>query len=137
LSFHISGTVELSLIKQQSDGARNIRLGTHFLFGLFLGWRVWSTEARQIFILISSCRSPCITVIHIKLNIYLCNQKNTNQQFRFPSNPLLQGLMSLCNINSFIHQWLYSPLLGSGLFDSFIFIFTQTVGVLGRVISPL
>jgi hypothetical protein len=38
--------------------------------------------------------------------------------------------------HSFIHQWLYSPLLGPGLFFSFIIIFTQIVGLLGRVISP-
>jgi hypothetical protein len=35
---------------------------------------------------------------------------------------------------SFIHQWLYSPLLGSGLFFSFV-IFTLTAGLLERVIS--
>jgi hypothetical protein len=35
----------------------------------------------------------------------------------------------------FIHQWLYSPLLGPDLFFSFVIIFTQTVGLLGRVIS--
>jgi hypothetical protein len=38
--------------------------------------------------------------------------------------------------SSFIHQWLYSPLLGPGLFFSFVICFTQTVGLLGRVISP-
>jgi hypothetical protein len=38
--------------------------------------------------------------------------------------------------HSFINQWLYSPLLGPVLFFSFVFIFTQTVGLLGRVISP-
>jgi hypothetical protein len=38
--------------------------------------------------------------------------------------------------HSFIHQWLYSPLLGPGLFFSFIICFMQTVGLLGRVISP-
>jgi hypothetical protein len=36
---------------------------------------------------------------------------------------------------SFIHQWLYSPLLGPGFF-SFVVFFTQSVGLLGRVISP-
>jgi hypothetical protein len=35
----------------------------------------------------------------------------------------------------FTHQWLYSPLLGPGLF-SFVIIFTQTVRLLGRVTSP-
>jgi hypothetical protein len=40
-------------------------------------------------------------------------------------------------IHSFIHQWLYSPLLGPGLLFSFgNNFFTQTVGLLGRVISP-
>jgi hypothetical protein len=36
----------------------------------------------------------------------------------------------------FIHQWLYSPLLGPGLFYSFVIFFIQTVGLLGGVISP-
>jgi hypothetical protein len=39
-------------------------------------------------------------------------------------------------IHSFIHQWLYSPLLGPGQFFSFVIVFTQSVGLLGRVISP-
>jgi hypothetical protein len=39
-------------------------------------------------------------------------------------------------IHSFTRQWLYSPLLGPGLFFSFVIFFTQTVGLLGRVISP-
>jgi hypothetical protein len=38
--------------------------------------------------------------------------------------------------NSFIHQRLYSPLLGPDLFFSFVISFTETVGLLGRVISP-
>jgi hypothetical protein len=38
--------------------------------------------------------------------------------------------------HSFIHQSLYSPLLGPGLFFSFVIFFTQTVGLLGQVISP-
>jgi hypothetical protein len=44
--------------------------------------------------------------------------------------------ITLQNIHSFIHQWLYSPLLGPGLFFSFVIIFTQMAGFLGRVISP-
>jgi hypothetical protein len=39
-------------------------------------------------------------------------------------------------IHSFIHHWFYNPLLGPGLFFSFVIIFAQTVGLLGRVISP-
>jgi hypothetical protein len=39
-------------------------------------------------------------------------------------------------ITLFIHQWLYKPFLGPGLFFSFIIFFTQTVGLLERVISP-
>jgi hypothetical protein len=38
-------------------------------------------------------------------------------------------------IHSLIHQWHYSVLLGPGLFLSFIIFFTQTVGLLGQVIS--
>jgi hypothetical protein len=39
-------------------------------------------------------------------------------------------------VYSFIHQWLYNRLLDHGLFISFVIFFTQTVGPLGRVISP-
>jgi hypothetical protein len=39
-------------------------------------------------------------------------------------------------IHSFIHQWLYSPLLGPDLFFSSVMFSTQTVGLLGQVISP-
>jgi hypothetical protein len=38
--------------------------------------------------------------------------------------------------HSFIHQWLYSPLLGPGLSFSCVIIFTHTVGFIGWVISP-
>jgi hypothetical protein len=38
-------------------------------------------------------------------------------------------------IHSFIHLWLYSPLLGPGLFFSSVINFTQTLGFLWRVIS--
>jgi hypothetical protein len=39
-------------------------------------------------------------------------------------------------VHLFIHQWLYIPSLCPGLFFSFVLIFTQTVGLLERVISP-
>jgi hypothetical protein len=39
-------------------------------------------------------------------------------------------------LHSFIHQWLYSYLLGPGLFFSFVIFFTQILGLLGLVISP-
>jgi hypothetical protein len=35
--------------------------------------------------------------------------------------------------NSFIRQWLYSPLLGPGIFFSFVICLTPIVGLLGRV----
>jgi hypothetical protein len=38
--------------------------------------------------------------------------------------------------SSFIHQWHYSTLLGPGIFFIFVIFFSQTVGLLGRVISP-
>jgi hypothetical protein len=46
-----------------------------------------------------------------------------------------QMTMSILCLLNFVHQWLYSPLLSPGLFFSFVIIFTQTVGLLGRVIS--
>jgi hypothetical protein len=45
-------------------------------------------------------------------------------------------LFGLIQNHSFIHQWLYSPLLGPGVFFSFVIFFSQTVGLLGRGISP-
>jgi hypothetical protein len=72
-------------------------------------------------------------------------------------------IVTVFRIHSFIHQWLYSPLVGPGLFIIFVILFTQTVkhtrslkvavqgpellahhsyihtqtvGLLGRVISP-
>jgi hypothetical protein len=56
---------------------------------------------------------------------------------------VIEGFRALhneeCNVyrfHSFIYQWLYSPLLGPGLFFSFVMFFTQSVGLLERGISP-
>jgi hypothetical protein len=44
----------------------------------------------------------------------------------------------VCNIvKAYFFQWLLQPIQGPGLFFSSVIIFTQTVGLLGRVISPL
>jgi hypothetical protein len=42
----------------------------------------------------------------------------------------------IINIISFVHRWLYSPLLGPGLFFSFVIFFSHSVELLGRVVSP-
>jgi hypothetical protein len=39
------------------------------------------------------------------------------------------------SFHSFIHQWLYSPSLGPGLFFSFVIFLTKTIGLLGLRIS--
>jgi hypothetical protein len=66
------------------------------------------------------------------------------QQFSFsltprivlsPVNHLREFIFSSF-IHSFIHRWLCTPLLGPGFFFSFVIFFTQSVGLLGRVISP-
>jgi hypothetical protein len=49
-------------------------------------------------------------------------------------SPVLSFIHSF--VRSFIREWIYSPLLDPGLFFSFVIFFTQTVGLLGRVISP-
>jgi hypothetical protein len=46
------------------------------------------------------------------------------------------SLIILRPIHLFIHQSLYSHLLGLGLSFSSVIFFTHTVGLLGRVISP-
>jgi hypothetical protein len=43
---------------------------------------------------------------------------------------------SVIYIYSFIHEWFYGPLLLPGLFFSSVIFFTQTVRLLGHVISP-
>jgi hypothetical protein len=50
----------------------------------------------------------------------------------------MEELPSLWYISviSLILQWLYSPLLGPDLLFSFVIIFIQMVGLVGRVISP-
>jgi hypothetical protein len=40
------------------------------------------------------------------------------------------------NSFSFIYRWVYSSLLGPGLFFNFVIFFMQTVELLGRLISP-
>jgi hypothetical protein len=45
------------------------------------------------------------------------------------------GVLSLL-FHSFLHQWLYSPFLGPGLFFSCVIFFTKTVGLFGKGISP-
>jgi hypothetical protein len=49
---------------------------------------------------------------------------------------LLTTLVYNSFIHSFIHQCLYRPSLGPDLFFSSIILFTQTIELLGRVISP-
>jgi hypothetical protein len=55
-------------------------------------------------------------------------------EYSFTAYILLNNRVSF--VHSFIYQWLYSPLLRPGLFFSFVMLFTQTVGLLGRGISP-
>jgi hypothetical protein len=45
-------------------------------------------------------------------------------------------IINICIFNLFIHQWLYSPLLGLGLFFRLVIYFTHKVGLYGQVISP-
>jgi hypothetical protein len=54
---------------------------------------------------------------------------------KFPAIEFRQVSLNQLFLSSFIHQWIYSPLLGPGLFFSFVILFAQTVGLLGRVIS--
>jgi hypothetical protein len=53
-----------------------------------------------------------------------------------PLHILQSNITPFVITSSFIPHRLYSTLLGPGLFLSFVIFFTQTVGLLGRVISP-
>jgi hypothetical protein len=61
-------------------------------------------------------------------------EKNVPEKTNQFSNILVNFLKH--KFHSFIHQYLYSSLLGPGLFFTFVISFTQTVGLLGGVISP-
>jgi hypothetical protein len=63
-----------------------------------------------------------------------CSEYNHNVTTRRNHIILLHNVQLF--IHSFIHQWLYSSLLNPGLFFSFVILFTQSVGLLGRVMSP-
>jgi hypothetical protein len=52
-----------------------------------------------------------------------------------PSVGHTQNSVVRLDMHSFILQWHYSPVLGPGLFFSFVFFYTQTVGLHGREIS--
>jgi hypothetical protein len=52
---------------------------------------------------------------------------------RLHAPPILASLILFIH---FTHPWIYSHLLGTGLFFSFVIFFTQTVVLLERVISP-
>jgi hypothetical protein len=68
---------------------------------------------------------------------YNHEKEASSYYFFLPFRPVFRFFPSQMCIQSFIHQWLYSPLLGPGLFISFIIFFTQTVGLLRRVMNPL
>jgi hypothetical protein len=82
---------------------------------------------------------PCLRFIkHRKKNFYL-------QLYFIAASTVIPCDYCICyhacmgNIYSvlfFFFQWLYSPLLGPGLIFQFLNLFTQTVGLLGRVINP-
>jgi hypothetical protein len=71
-------------------------------------------------------------------HLTISSDRNTRCYMTFPSGCLwhVPPFSTGTNYNSFIHQWLYSPLLSPGLFFSFV-IDTQTAGLLGRGISSL
>jgi hypothetical protein len=73
-----------------------------------------------------------------RCNIWPCSRAVGVLSCPFPMDVISVTCFDLIRafIHSFIHQWLYSHLLGPGLFFSFVIFFTQTVGLLGRVISP-
>jgi hypothetical protein len=52
------------------------------------------------------------------------------QKSRNPAGDRTPVLQLVADRYSFIHQWLYSPLLGPGLFSFVIFFFTQMVELL-------
>jgi hypothetical protein len=59
--------------------------------------------------------------------------------YRFPSHFLFDCINSITDSYScwvFLFQWLFQPIQGHGLLFSSVIIISQTVGLLGRVISP-
>jgi hypothetical protein len=74
-------------------------------------------------------------MIRLEHSISVYNIKNHSVPCKFNRNSVKSRYADV-TAYGFSFQWLYSRLLGPGLFFSFVIIFTQTVGLLGRVISP-
>jgi hypothetical protein len=116
-------------------------------------WDISDVEGGKFFNLVSGC-----TETSTKITVNILQRKWRKSLFwkrRFSEkttkkmkNSFCRGMydakLLLCALHeqdmilfhSFIHQWLYSPLLGPGLFFSSVIFCTQTVGLLGRMISP-
>jgi hypothetical protein len=79
----------------------------------------------------------CVTITshRTKANGYLITLETSYTSTPCPETKQT-NVYDILYVRPFIHQWLYSPLLGPGLFFSYVIFFTQTVGLLGRVISP-
>jgi hypothetical protein len=94
----------------------------------FLSWSIWPHEFQltdhniNLLSFPSDPRPPMAHMLHY----------SDSTRWAMPTFPNMFN----SSIHSFIHLWLYSPLLGPGLFFTFTIFFTQTVGLLGWVISP-
>jgi hypothetical protein len=87
-------------------------------------------------IFLTSCVHLVTEMEHVSLYVCPYTRQRIPSTTITPMNHLWIQLYQLRS--SFIHQCFYTPLLGPGLFFSFVifFFFTQTVGLLERVISP-
>jgi hypothetical protein len=93
-------------------------------------WPVWNNSPRTHFEWLRKIAQPQESK---------CPSRDSKQ---VPSESYLEALSSerSCSVSNFlfVHLFIngYRPLLGPGLFFSFVIFFTQTVGLPGQVISP-
>jgi hypothetical protein len=75
---------------------------------------------------------PLLTA-RVRKNHSICSTSFSLQRTNADEYVELWVRPTICH--DFFFQWLYSPFLGPGLIFQFLDLFTQTVGLLGRVIS--
>jgi hypothetical protein len=113
-------------------------LSNLFINSLFKDVRTQFIQCKMIELWVKSDLKMILMEIWLNLRfcrgIYLERLRKTTVELRssLPGPPVYEK-----GFHSFIHQRIYSSLLGPGLFFSSVIFFTQTVGLLERGIIPV
>jgi hypothetical protein len=73
---------------------------------------------------------------YTSIYIYICGTDGRRKNMPQNRNKIYAWEIIVNKLINLFIQWFYSTLLGPGQFFSFVILFTNTVGLPGRVISP-